>query len=859
MNILSIKSLNRPAGRRRVLEFALLAAVPFAGMYATLGAMGILNPQVALVLGALAALCVLGATTLALIQAERVAGRLDTLVNSARRIARQDFSVAIPVLGSDELSQVTRAFNSMARHLSANFLVQGILARMDDAILTKLDVAALISSGMRCVQLVTQGDAVVLGLFDAEQSDDMRTFVVHKNETGRIENGRITLTADLKRLIPLQAKRATVAKPPFPKELEDRLRKEFGVGHYFVMPIMSDSRAWGVLVSCHGEATEISIGQFRTLSAVAARLIAGFSGAERDQKLHTLAYVDPLTGLPNRVALQSLLDRELTKAQRGSAMMAVLFIDLDRFKQANDTHGHAIGDRLLVQAANRIRSNVREDDVVARLGGDEFTVILPGIKSHREASAVARKLIQALSRRFEIEGHVMYTGASVGIAVFPEDGNVGADLLKKADTAMYRAKSEGRSRFAFFEEPMNAESRRRSMLDTELRNALERHELVLQYQPQIDLKTGALCGVEALVRWQHPTRGLLYPRDFIDYAEEIGLIPEIGTWVLAEACRQHRRWREEGVRVPRVAVNVSNGQLPRSNFLSTVRQVLDATEMPPGTLEIEVTESMLVEGGKPAMDALNQLSADGVLIAIDDFGTGYSSFSYLKTMPAGVLKLDMSFLVDARVDNDAGKIVAAIINMAHALQKEVVAEGVEHVDQLKLLKTLGCERAQGYLFGKAVGADHITRTFRRLNEESEKPETAELTADGLMRRGARPPPPTLTGEIILTTPSGIILPNTAEEDAVAAAIEPAARPSGNGPPRATVEITPAESGPPQAPASTQASPSTHDAVLDQMASVLGERLPVDEVVALIQSTGPDPSPSTGPLLDDSPEAQTEPA
>jgi EAL domain-containing protein (putative c-di-GMP-specific phosphodiesterase class I) len=245
-----------------------------------------------------------------------------------------------------------------------------------------------------------------------------------------------------------------------------------------------------------------------------------------------------------------------------------------------------------------------------------------------------------------------------------------------------------------------------------LRSALEHGEFVLHYQPQIDLRTGSLFGVEALIRWHHPTRGLLYPKDFIEFAEEIGLIPEIGTWVMTAACRQHQQWRNEGARVPRVSVNVSNGQLPRSNFIATVRQIIAATRMPSEALEVEVTESMLVEGGKAAAEAIEQLAADGVPIAIDDFGTGYSSFSYLKTMPAKVLKLDMSFLVGATANNDAGKIVAAIINMAHALQKEVVAEGVENVEQLRLLKHLGCERGQGYLFGKPVPAEHIQRIFR---------------------------------------------------------------------------------------------------------------------------------------------------
>jgi EAL domain-containing protein (putative c-di-GMP-specific phosphodiesterase class I) len=258
---------------------------------------------------------------------------------------------------------------------------------------------------------------------------------------------------------------------------------------------------------------------------------------------------------------------------------------------------------------------------------------------------------------------------------------------------------------------MNADSRRRSQLDAELRNALKCNELVLHYQPQIDLKTGALSGVEALLRWQHPVRGLLPPGHFIADAEEMGLIPEIGAWVMREACLQHKRWRTGGLTVPRVSVNVSNGQLPRSNFVASVREITAAAEMPPGVFEIEITETMLVEGGNAAMESLNQLAADGIHIAIDDFGTGYSSFSYLKIMPAQVLKLDMSFIVDLSADNNAGKIVAAIINMAHALQKEVVAEGIERMDQMLLLKSLGCDRGQGYLLGRPVPPEAIVSMF----------------------------------------------------------------------------------------------------------------------------------------------------
>ena len=716
MKIWHLKAFRSAIGLRMMGQFVALALLPIVVFAAVLYSQSALTQSMLESLQAVAIVATVVAVALGAMQSEMIVHRLDQLKLSTRRIAKQDFSVSVPVRGSDEVAQLTRAFNEMARNLGTSLAVQGILAQMDDAILTKLDVGALIRSALRCLRHVTQADVVVLGMFESDATDALRLFVMRSGDRNHIESAKVEMSADLKRRIPLTPTNKTAPESPFPAEFEQRLLKDSSVGHFFALPISRGSRAWGVLVSCHKAPAQLSSAQINMLAGVSNRLIAGFSGAERDQKLHSLAYVDPLTGLPNRVAMQSLLADELAKAQRGKTMAAILFIDLDRFKQANDTHGHAFGDRLLVQAANRIRNHVREDDVVARIGGDEFTVILSDVKTPREAASAARKLIQSLSRRFEVDGQTIYTGASVGIAMYPDDGQRGPELLKMADTAMYRAKSAGRSRFAFYEEPMNAESKRRSLLDGELRNALERRELVLHYQPQIDLKTGALCGVEALVRWRHPSRGLLYPRDFIEYAEEIGLIPEIGAWVMREACLQYKRWCEEGVRVPRVSVNVSNGQLPRSNFIPTVRQLIESTNMPAGALEIEVTESMLVEGGKPAIEALNRLAADGVLIAIDDFGTGYSSFSYLKTMPARVLKLDMSFLVDASADNDAGKIVAAIINMAHALQKEVVAEGIERVDQLKLLKTLGCERGQGYLFGKAVDADQISRTYGKVQE-----------------------------------------------------------------------------------------------------------------------------------------------
>jgi diguanylate cyclase (GGDEF)-like protein len=709
---LPLLALRSSTGLRITAQYALSAALTVGLVAVVLHTRALLTADAAMALLMAGAAALVAALAWGTVQGGLAVQRLERLTDSTRRIARQDFSAAVPVEGRGEVATLARAINDMAQHLGATLSVQQILAQMDDAILTKLDIRALVRGALRCMRLVTLAEVVILGLIDAEDSESLHLFAIRRGSRNAISTQRVKNGAELLRRLAQAPGGQTTPEAPLPQDYQDLLRIECGVQHFLALPVSQEGRAWGMMVTCHRAPAQFSEEQLRLLAGVSARLIAGFSGAERDRRLHSLANVDPLTGLPNRTALLTLLEGQIANAQRTQSKVAVLFLDLDRFKLANDTHGHLVGDRLLVQASNRIRNNVREDDIVARSGGDEFTVILSDIQSTRDAASVTRKLIQSLSRRFEVDGKTIFTGASVGISMYPDDCDDAPELLKRADIAMYRAKSEGRSRFAFFEEPMNQESRRRSTLDAELRQALLNGEFVLHFQPQIDLRSGALFCVESLIRWQHPTRGLLYPKDFIEFAEEIGLIPEIGTWAMLEACRQHQQWRRDGVRVPRVSVNVSNGQLPRSNFLATMRKIIADTQMPPGSLEIEVTESMLVDGGRAAADAIDQLVADGVLIAIDDFGTGYSSFNYLKTMPAKVLKLDMSFLVGADRDNGAGKIVAAIVNMAHALQKEVVAEGVENVEQLKLLKQLGCERGQGYLFGKPVPAEQIQRNFR---------------------------------------------------------------------------------------------------------------------------------------------------
>ena len=657
-------------------------------------------------------------------QIQRLLVPLHRLLAGTRRIMGHDFAAQIPVQGRDEIAQLTQAFNDMARGLGMNFATLNVLSQIDKTILTKLDISEVVKCALRCVRYITAADVVILGLYETESAESMRIYVLRRDGHPKIR-AKFPLSSELRQRIPVTPGVQWTEDPPLPREIQAKLKSEDNVLKYWIQPISRSDRIWGLLMLAHQTELIQTKDQLALLSGVNDRLEVAFASLERDRKLHTMAHADPLTGLPNRASMLTLLAQELSNAQRDHTSVGILFLDLDRFKRTNDTLGHAIGDALLRQAAERIKSNLRSGDAVARPGGDEFTVVLGNLTSGRDAGSVARQLIKALSRPFEVDGHTIYVGASVGIAIYPQDGTHGADLLKKADSAMYRAKDNGRNRFVYYEESMNVEAQRRAALDHELRQAFDRNELLLHYQPQIDVRTGEVCAVEALIRWQHPQQGLLYPAAFIPFAEESGLIDAIGSWVLKEACLQHQRWRKEHAPIPRIAVNVSNRQLLRSNFLRTVHYLLNLAKMPPGSLEVEVTESMFLEGGKAGIEALNALVAAGVRVAIDDFGTGYSSFGYLKTLPATILKLDKSFLDDAPGNNDSATIVAAMINMAHTLRKEVVAEGVEREEQYEFLRQLGCEKVQGFLFAQALPAEEVARFACARKQHGSRPPVAD--------------------------------------------------------------------------------------------------------------------------------------
>jgi diguanylate cyclase (GGDEF)-like protein len=431
---------------------------------------------------------------------------------------------------------------------------------------------------------------------------------------------------------------------------------------------------------------------------------------QTEEKLKIVATHDPLTALPNRTLLHERLSHALARAQRNGRPLAVLLVDLDRFKHVNDTLGHEAGDALLQVVARRIYDCLRETDTMARQGGDEFVVLMDELSDREPILRVSQSILDAMVEPFVIEGQEIHVTASIGISVYPEDGRT---LLRNADIALYRAKDTGRNNYQFYSAQIDNYSRERLALESGLRHALERDELRLHYQPKVDLASGHICGIEALLRWQHPQMGLVAPDRFIPIAEESGLILPIGTWVLKTACMQNRAWQLQGIRRFPVAVNLSPRQFAEESLLDDIKSALAESGLEGSDLELEITESMVMNDPEQAVNTLRRLKDLGIRVAIDDFGTGYSSLAYLKRFPIDSVKVDRSFVEDIPQDVDSIAIAQAIIAMAHSLRLRVVAEGVESEAQVSFLRGEGCDEIQGYYFSAACASGEIPSIMRK--------------------------------------------------------------------------------------------------------------------------------------------------
>ncbi|MCE5315088.1 MAG: EAL domain-containing protein [Armatimonadota bacterium] len=444
------------------------------------------------------------------------------------------------------------------------------------------------------------------------------------------------------------------------------------------------------------------------------------------ETLRVQATHDPLTGLPNRLLFSDRLTQRLAQARRQEQPLAVMFLDLDRFKLINDTLGHNIGDMLLKSVSERLQGTLREVDTIARMGGDEFTIILSDIDNADSAVVVADKVLQALAEPVILDGHELFVSASMGISLFPSDGGNAETLVQNADTAMYRAKEQGRNNYQLYTEAFNAAAVEKITLEHSLRRALARDEFLLHYQPQVSIGTGKVKGTEALIRWRQPNLGLVSPGQFIPLAEETGLILPISEWVLRTACTQNKAWQDAGLPHMSIAVNISARQFEQNELTPMVENALEESGLDPRYLDLELTESTLMQNPDTAVSILQKLKDMGVRISVDDFGTGYSSLSYLKRFPIDAVKIDQSFVKDITSNPDDAAIAGAVVAMAHSLKLEVIAEGVETLDQLEFLRGLRCDEMQGYFVSPPVPAEDLQQQI--INGLSVKPSQLPFAA-----------------------------------------------------------------------------------------------------------------------------------
>jgi diguanylate cyclase (GGDEF)-like protein len=649
---------------------------------------------------------------LSVMQIRRTLVPLERLIEGTRRIAREEFSQPVAVVRDDEFGQLAQALNGMARRLGQQISTLRTLSEIDREILSRADMSTIIERVQVRLQELWPDCISGMVVFDP-MAADFGIVYLHAGSDG----GGARLPTKLEPWLLERLARDydgmwfDVGGADLPDFLTMMVNS--GAKRILVLPIYWNDKVNGLLAIGLQESREFNQEQVRRARELGNRIGVALAAHARDEELKYRAYHDNLTGLPNRALLLERLNQEMAHARRSGKQLAVLFMDLDRFKNVNDSMGHDSGDRLLVQVSERLISCTREGDTVARLGGDEFVVLLPGLAGPQQAVRLASEMLNLLKEPFLLDSLESYIGVSIGVSIFPDDGSLAPELLKKADMAMYRAKATGRGRIVFFEESMNVAQQERSVLERELRQAVARRQLALHYLPRFRLDNGRLFGVEVLLRWQHADLGWVAPAKFLPLAEEIGLMDEIAPWVLQEACKQLAAWQLAGYRLDMITVGVPPRQLRSGKLIAQVRQALESSGMNARALELEVAEGSLGPSTEETAEQLQELKRMGVAVGLDEFGTGYSSLVNLQRLPVDVLKVAPEFTRNLGRDTGATSIVYSIITLAHALGKTVVAQGVETQEQAELLRTWGCEQAEGSHYSRALTAAELEEVMGR--------------------------------------------------------------------------------------------------------------------------------------------------
>ncbi len=663
-----------------------------------------------------------GALSLSLIGESLVPLQRLTLV--AKQIASGHIESRVRVRSDDEFGALADTFNNMASRLGRQIKTMKAMSNIDKMILSGADFEEVSEGMIGHLFELTGVEAVAVIARDSDAPSLAKMISWHEDE---FNHERISLPQELGHewCQPRQVEVSQVngAFAPYKERF-----LSFGLRYVVIIPVILNDDLKGILLLGSDARFEMQGSKLQIAIDLAGRLAVALASAEREEALYRQAHFDELTGLPNRQLLKDRLEQHLVQARREEHSGALLFIDLDRFKEINDVFGHSVGDVVLAQAAERILTEVRETDTVARLGGDEFVVMLPSLIADNTIRSTATRILERLGEAFSVRGTDHFLGASIGIVVFPNDGGSVETLLKNADAAMYRAKEGGRSRFEFFSQELNAESRRKVELERDLRTAFDGEALAVHYQPQFDLSDGIICGAEALMRWRHGSIGDVSPTEFIQLAEDSGLIVDMGKWVVEQTCRDLRTILDKGLHPGSMSINVSARQLRDPNFAADVLESLHRNGIHPGYLQLEITETTVAQNRDTAITILNSLREWGVQVAIDDFGTGYSSLSYLQELPFDRIKIDKSFIDLIGAAGNSEKICRTIIKMAHELGKEAIAEGVETREQADFLVKNKCDSVQGYFYSYPLPQEEFLEFVEKQDFHTQRRKALEIVS-----------------------------------------------------------------------------------------------------------------------------------
>jgi diguanylate cyclase (GGDEF)-like protein len=642
---------------------------------------------------------------------------LTSLMEGIRRIGRGEFDNPIAEQGPDEFGALAQAFNRMGERISRQLQRLTALSQIDRGILSRKSPSVIIAQVLRVAPAVSGGRSAVIAVADRTRPDRFTLYAPRRDASETVFPVRgFTLNADERTALEADGLFETsVDSGRFQSLLGRNAEAEHGVLR--LAPVRIDGQLAAILTVVYGSRAAVSVEDREVLRELADRVAVALSNAAWEEKLQHLAYHDPLTGLPNRLLLTDRLGQALARARRSGGSVAVIFIDLDRFKTVNDSLGHSVGDVLLRHIARVLGAELRAEDTLARMGGDEFVALVTDLTRGRtgssDAASIARKLQAAVASPWRTEGREIRATASLGIALSPDDGTQPETLLKSADAAMYHAKSLGRGSYQFYTSALNRQALERLDMEADLHRALENGEFRVYFQPKVDVAKRRIRGLEALLRWEHPRQGLIAPGKFIELAEETGIIIAIGRWVLHEALRLGRELARLGFEDLTLAVNVSPRQFREPGLTDQVRDALTASGFVPQRLELEITEGSAVENVDRALNVLEGFRELGARISIDDFGVGYASLSYMKLFPVDTLKIDRSFVTNLGTEPKDTAIVVAAIRLAHQLGLTIVAEGVETEQQLGHLQSCACDQAQGYLFSRPLPFDDLVALLSR--------------------------------------------------------------------------------------------------------------------------------------------------